>query len=96
MRHLVRPDRTRCRLGQQIAGFGVIEAMLGRSRAELEAARALVLDRAREWDASSIPWPRIADAKLVATETGKETADRALQILGGEGIVGDGHPIFDS
>jgi len=70
--------------------------MLGRSRAELEAARALVLDCAREWDAGSIPWPRIAAAKLVVTETGKEAADRALQILEGEGIVGDRHPIFDS
>ena len=83
---------TRHQFGQPIAGFGVIEAMLGRSRAELEAARALVLDCARAWDAGGIPWPRIAAAKLVATETGKEIADRAVQILGGEGIVGD-HPV---
>lgn len=83
---------TRHQFGQPIAQFGVIEAMLGRSRAELEAARALVLDCARAWDAGGIPWPRIAAAKLVATETGKEIADRAVQILGGEGIVGD-HPV---
>jgi acyl-CoA dehydrogenase len=83
---------TRHQFGQPIAGFGVIEAMLGRSRAELEAARALILDCARAWDAGSVPWPRIAAAKLVATETAKEIADRAVQILGGEGIVGD-HPV---
>ncbi len=83
---------TRHQFGQPIAEFGVIEAMLGRSRAELEAARALVLDCARSWDTGSIPWPKIAAAKLVATETANQIADRAVQILGGDGIVGD-HPV---
>ncbi len=84
--------RTRHQFGRPIAEFGVIEAMLGRSRAELEAARALVLDCARAWDAGSIPWTRIAAAKLVATETANRIADRAVQVLGGDGIVGD-HPV---
>ena len=35
---------------------------------------------------------RFTDEELIPGEA----ADRALQILGGEGIVGDRHPIFDS
>ncbi|WP_020659095.1 acyl-CoA dehydrogenase family protein [Amycolatopsis benzoatilytica] len=80
----------RTQFGQPIAEFGAIQAMLGRSYAELEAGRALVLDCAREFDRGAPPRERISAAKLYCTEMASEVADRAVQILGGEGIAGDG------
>ncbi len=98
-----RHARTREQFGQPLADFGAVESLLGQSYAELEAGRALVLDCARAFDAATgpgndtaappaIPAARIAAAKLFCTEMASRVADRALQILGGEGIVGD-HPV---
>ncbi len=95
-----RHAQRREQFGQPLADFGAVESMLGLSFAELEAARALVLDCARGFDAATrphsdtattppIPAARIAAAKLFATEMASRVADRAVQILGGEGIVGD-------
>ncbi|MFC9789739.1 acyl-CoA dehydrogenase family protein [Rhodococcus sp. NPDC127528] len=80
---------TRTQFGRPIGEFGSIEAMLGSSYAELEAGRALVLDCARAFHGQSIPRHRIAAAKYYCTEMASRVADRAVQILGGEGIVGD-------
>ncbi|WP_404314803.1 acyl-CoA dehydrogenase family protein [Prescottella equi] len=80
---------TRSQFGRPIGEFGSIEAMLGSSYAELEAGRALVLDCARAFHGDSIPRHRIAAAKYYCTEMASRVADRAVQILGGEGIVGD-------
>ncbi|MEE2058584.1 acyl-CoA dehydrogenase family protein [Rhodococcus artemisiae] len=79
----------RHQFGQAIAEFGAVQSMLGRSYAELEAGRALVLDCAREFDLAGPPKERISAAKLYCTEMASEVADRAVQVLGGEGIVGD-------
>lgn len=79
----------RNQFGQAISGFGAIEAMLGQSYAELEAGKALVLDCARAFDIGPIPRHQISAAKYFCTEMVGRVADRALQILGGEGIVGD-------
>lgn len=78
----------RHQFGQPIAEFGAVQSMLGRSYAELEAGRALVLECAREFDRGMPPKERISAAKLYCTEMASEVADRAVQILGGEGIVG--------
>ncbi|MFW0796813.1 acyl-CoA dehydrogenase [Gordonia sp. CPCC 205515] len=75
---------------QPLADFGAVAAMLGRSYAEVEAGRALILDCAREFDRSGPPRDRISAAKLYCTEMASEVADRAVQILGGEGIAGAG------
>ncbi|MFC9787003.1 acyl-CoA dehydrogenase family protein [Rhodococcus sp. NPDC127528] len=82
----------RTQFGQPVAEFGAVQAMLGRSYAELEAGRALVLQCAREFDAGTPPREKISAAKLYCTEMASVVADRAVQILGGEGIVGD-HPV---
>ncbi len=79
----------RSQFGTPLADLGAVESMLGRSYAEMVAGRALVLDCAREFDTGPIPHHRIAAAKLFCTEMASEVADRAVQILGGEGIVGD-------
>lgn len=84
-----RHAREREQFGRPIGEFGTVEAMLGTSFAELEAGRALVLDCAREFDDGRIPREKIAAAKYFCTEMASRVADRAVQILGGEGIVGD-------
>lgn len=99
-----RHARSREQFGQPLADFGAVESLLGQSYAELEAGRALVLNCARAFDVATgardggadstsvIPAARIAAAKLFCTEMASRVADRAVQILGGEGIVGD-HPV---
>lgn len=77
---------------QPLAEFGAVQAMLGRSYAELEAGRAMILDCAREFDRGTPPRHRIAAAKLYCTEMASVVGDRAVQVLGGVGIVGN-HPV---
>ncbi|GAA4481266.1 acyl-CoA dehydrogenase family protein [Rhodococcus olei] len=84
-----RHAHTRRQFGSPIAEFGAVQAMLGRSYAELEAGRALVLQCAREFDAGTPPREKISAAKLYCTEMASEVGDRAVQVLGGEGIVGE-------
>lgn len=79
---------TRVQFGKPLAEMGAIQSLLGRSYAEWEAGWALVLDCAREFDRSGPQRHRIAAAKLYCTEMASVVADRAVQILGGEGIVG--------
>ncbi|OYD66647.1 acyl-CoA dehydrogenase family protein [Rhodococcus sp. OK302] len=78
--------------GQPLAEFGAVQSMLGRSYAELEAGRAMILDCAREFDRGTPPRHRIAAAKLYCTEMASVVGDRAVQVLGGVGIVGN-HPV---
>lgn len=83
---------SREQFGQPLLEMGALQALLGRSFAELEAGRALVLDCAREFDRTGPPRDRISAAKLYCTEMASEVADRAVQVLGGAGIVGP-HPV---
>ncbi|RAX46888.1 acyl-CoA dehydrogenase [Arthrobacter sp. AQ5-05] len=75
-----------------LADLGAVQAVLGECFAEVEAARALVMEGARSFDEGDVPRHRIAAAKLFASEMASRVADKCLQLLGGEGIVGD-HPI---
>ena len=75
-----------------LADLGAVQAVLGECFAEVEAARALVMEGARSFDEGDVPRHRIAAAKLFASEMAGRVADKCLQLLGGEGIVGD-HPI---
>lgn len=79
----------RHQFGAPLAELGAVQSLLGRSWAELEAGRALVLDCAREFDEGVPPRHRIAAAKLYCTEMASAVGDRAVQVLGGVGIVGD-------
>ncbi|CAM3635578.1 Acryloyl-CoA reductase [Tsukamurella ocularis] len=84
-----RHARERVQFGRPIGDLGAVQAWLGRSYAEIAAGRALVLDCARAFDAGEIPRHQIAAAKYFCTEMASSVADRAVQILGGAGIVGD-------
>ncbi|MFJ9175604.1 acyl-CoA dehydrogenase family protein [Streptomyces sp. NPDC102360] len=78
--------------GAPLAELGAVQADLGRCFADLEAARALTMEAARAFDSGTVPRHRIAAAKLFASEMASRVADRCVQLLGGEGIVGD-HPV---
>jgi acyl-CoA dehydrogenase len=82
----------RSQFGSPLSELGAVQATLGASFAELEAGRALTIESARVFDSGVIPRHRIAAAKLYGSEMASRVADRCVQLLGGEGIVGP-HPV---
>ena len=77
----------RKQFGQPIAAFQAVQHMLADMATELAAARALMLSVARRLDAGADARADSSMAKLFCSETAFRVADRAVQILGGEGIV---------
>jgi alkylation response protein AidB-like acyl-CoA dehydrogenase len=82
-----------------VAEVPSVQLRLGRLDAELRAARIVVLDVARRWDAATArPDPAdpaelgaaaadVALAKLVATRAAVAASDEALRIAGGPGFL---------
>lgn len=81
--------QTRVQFGKPILAQQLVAAMLADSKAELLAARALVLETARKLDAGQNITLEAAAAKLFASEMVGRVADRAVQIHGGAGYVAD-------
>jgi acyl-CoA dehydrogenase len=79
----------RRQFGEPIAHFQLVQAMLADSRAEIYAARSMVVDAARRRDEGSDIGTEAACAKLFASEMCGRVADRAVQIHGGAGYVSD-------
>ena len=79
----------RRQFGEPIAHFQLIQAMLADSRAEIYAARTMVIDAARRRDEGLDVATEAACAKLFASEMCGRVADRAVQIHGGAGYVSD-------
>ncbi|QAA94497.1 acyl-CoA dehydrogenase family protein [Pollutimonas thiosulfatoxidans] len=79
----------RQQFGQPIAEFQLIQAMLADSKAEIYAARCMVLDAAQRRDAGQDVSTEASCCKLFATEMCGRVADRAVQIHGGAGYVSD-------
>ncbi|HYF06190.1 MAG TPA: acyl-CoA dehydrogenase family protein [Acetobacteraceae bacterium] len=81
----------RKQFGQPLAEFQLVQAMLADSRAETLAARSMVLETARAFDAAGeAQGPLVADiacCKLFASEMVSRVADRAVQIHGGAGYM---------
>lgn len=76
--------------GVPIAEHGQIQRHIAESYAELKAARCYVYDVARRLDLDSSGNRVDADgAKLFASRIGKDVADRAIQVLGGYGYMGE-------
>jgi acyl-CoA dehydrogenase len=73
--------------GKPIAEHQLVGAMLADSQTELMAARALVREAAREYDAGTDRRLAPACAKLFASEMVGRVADRAVQIHGGAGYI---------
>lgn len=79
----------RRQFGQPIADFQLVQAMLADSKAELYAARCMVLDAARRRDAGESVSTEASCAKLFASEMCGRVADRAVQIHGGAGYMSE-------
>ncbi len=83
--------RQRRQFGQALAEFQLVQAQLADSRAELLAARSMVLETARAFDtAGEAVGPLIGDiacCKLFASEMVGRVADRAVQVHGGMGYM---------
>ena len=75
--------------GKPIAEFQLIQAMLADSKAEIYAARCMVLDAAKRRDAGEDVATEASCCKLFASEMCGRVADRAVQIHGGAGYVAD-------
>ncbi len=79
----------RHQFGKPIADFQLIQAMLADSKAELYAARSMVIDAARRRDDGEDIATEASCCKLFASEMCGRVADRAVQIHGGGGYVAD-------
>ena len=76
--------------GKQIRDFGQIQRHIGESWAEYRAMRAYVYDTARQIELSEAGHRLDSDGvKLFATTAAKNIADRAIQVMGGYGYVGE-------
>ncbi|SJN39826.1 acyl-CoA dehydrogenase family protein [Psychrobacter sp. JB385] len=79
----------RKQFGQSIANFQLIQAMLADSKAEIYAAKSMVLDASRLRDEGKDVVTESSCAKMFATEMCGRVADRAVQIHGGAGYIAD-------
>ncbi|MBP1327321.1 acyl-CoA dehydrogenase [Leucobacter exalbidus] len=73
--------------GKPIGTFQLIQGMLGESYAELRAAKALVLDAARDYQDGTDRKLGPSASKLFASEMLGRVADRGVQIHGGLGYM---------
>jgi acyl-CoA dehydrogenase len=85
----LRYSMERRQFGKPIAEFQLIQAMLADSRAEIYAARSMVLDAARRRDDRQDVSTEASCCKMFASEMCGRVADRAVQIHGGAGYVSD-------
>ena len=77
----------RRQFGQPIADFQLVQAMLADSKAEIYAARSMVLEAARAADDGANIIAEASCAKLFASEMCTRVADRCVQIHGGAGYM---------
>lgn len=76
--------------GKALNSFGQIQKYIADSYAEFKACEAYVYDTARRLDLNNEGMRLDSDGvKLVTTTMAKNVADRAIQVLGGYGYVGE-------
>jgi acyl-CoA dehydrogenase len=80
---------TRRQFGQPIASFQLVQAMIADSQTEIHAARALVLETARQRDRGLDVTLEASMCKYFASEMCGRVADRCVQMLGGYGYIAD-------
>lgn len=79
----------RYQFGKAIGEFQLVQAMLADSKAEIYAARCMVLDAARRRDDGLPVITEASCAKMFASEMCGRVADRAVQIFGGAGYMSE-------
>ncbi len=76
--------------GRPINRFGQVQKMIAESYAEYRAAKAYVYETARAMKQGGQNQRLDSDGvKLIAARVSKDVADRAIQVLGGYGYVGE-------
>ena len=83
--------RERVTFGRPLAEQGVVREWIARSRIEIDGARHLVYDAARQLDqhGNKRAATAIAMAKVTAPRVAQEVVDRAIQAFGAEGLLDD-------
>lgn len=79
----------RKQFGERVADFQLIQAMLADSRTEIYAARSMLLDATRRYDAGERVSEEASCCKMFASEMVGRVADRAVQIHGGAGYMSE-------
>jgi len=79
----------RQQFGKPIAEFQLVQAMLADSKADIYAARCMIIDAARRRDNKEDISTEASCSKMFASEMCGRVADRAVQIHGGAGYVAD-------
>jgi acyl-CoA dehydrogenase len=82
--------RRRVQFGKPLAEFQLVQAALAEMATDLEAACGLVARAAWAKDTNRPAKTEVAMAKMFATEAAQRIVDRAVQLLGGLGVVRDG------
>lgn len=85
----VRYAQERKQFGQPIGEFQMVQAMLADCRAELLAARCMVMETARKRDSGQNVQTDASCCKLFASEMVGRLADRCVQIHGGAGYISE-------
>lgn len=82
--------RERIAFGSKLHAFGQVQRFIAESYAEYMAGRSYVYQTAAELDLDSVGNGLDADGvKLYCGAMGKNVADRAIQVMGGYGYVGE-------
>jgi len=82
--------RRRVQFGKPLAEFQLVQAALAEMATDLDAARLLVARAAWAKDTGHAGKTEVAMAKMFATEAAQRVVDRAVQLLGGLGVVRGG------
>lgn len=86
---MVRRSQSRLQFGKAVGEFQLVQQMIAESNTEVHAARALVLETARQRDAGEDVTMQASMCKLFASEVCGRVADRAVQVFGGSGYIAD-------
>ncbi|GAA1918374.1 acyl-CoA dehydrogenase family protein [Streptantibioticus ferralitis] len=95
LEHAVEYSRTREQFGQRISGYQGVQFTLARMHVDVEAARVLLYNATRVFEAGADRLERTkqaAMAKYFASEVAERTASLAVEVLGGNGYTRE-HPV---
>ena len=87
--HAIAYTKQRKQFGKAIADFQAVQFQLARAATELEAARLLVYNAARQRDAGEPFLTAAAMCKLFAADAAEHVTSLAVQLFGGYGYVKD-------
>jgi len=79
----------RRQFGEPLMNFQLVQAMIAECQSEIQAAKALVLQTAKQRDAGEDITMNASICKYFSSEMCGRVADRCVQMLGGYGYIAD-------